>query len=183
LNHSSGIEAGGHGSATAPPLTTLIPAIRSALGNNCPPLLGAGGIVVGSQVASILTLGADGVVLGTRFSACQESFYSPARKEALLKADLNATVRSLAFDYAPNILGWPDYIDGRALNNEISQFFTKGDPKSVEIIQAKFDEGVKNEDANKLVIWAGASVGLINEIKSAEASALSNLLILSNEIR
>lgn len=123
LSPSLGIEAGGHGLSTSLPLLTLLPLLGDAIqkgvpnGSNPPPLLAAGGIATGSQIASLLTLGASGVVLGTRFLLCPESFYTQSQRQALIEAESSKSVRTMAFDEARNTLGWPEDVDGRGLRN------------------------------------------------------------------
>lgn len=116
-----GNEAGGHGYAKSLPLLTSFPLISqvliSATDGHPPPLVGAGGLAIGAQIASLLTLGASGVVVGTRFLLSPESLYSDSQRQALITS--SNTVRTMAFDYARNTLGWPEGVDGRALRNGI----------------------------------------------------------------
>ncbi|KAF7339163.1 Nitronate monooxygenase [Mycena venus] len=53
-----------------------------------PLVVAAGGISTGARIASLLTMGVDGVVLGTRFLFTPECTYTAAKKDALLCADL-----------------------------------------------------------------------------------------------
>jgi len=116
-----GNEAGGHGVAKSLSLFTLFPLISEALiaatDGHPPPLVGAGGLAIGTQIASLLTLGVSGVVLGTRFLLSPESLYTDSQRQALIAADSSDSVRTMAFDYVRNILGWPEGVDGRALRN------------------------------------------------------------------
>ncbi len=50
------------------------------------PVLAAGGVTSGSQLAAVLALGADGACMGTTFLAAQESLYSKAQKQAIVNA-------------------------------------------------------------------------------------------------
>lgn len=68
-------------------------------------------------MASLLTLGASGVVLGTRFLLSPESLYTDAQRQALISASSSLAVRTMAFDHVRGTLGWPCGIDGRALRN------------------------------------------------------------------
>lgn len=117
LHVDLGIEAGGHGSGTAPPLFSLLSEILSTVPEDGPPILGAGGIVNGSQLASLLVLGASGAVLGSRFLLSPESLYLESQRQALISAPAGSSVRTMAFDHARNTLGWPKGIDGRGLRN------------------------------------------------------------------
>lgn len=71
----------------------------------------------GGHLASVLTLGASGAVFGTRFLLSLESQYTDVQRQALIGASSSDSVRSQAFDYARDTLGWPHGIDGRGLHN------------------------------------------------------------------
>ncbi|KAG6812825.1 hypothetical protein H0H92_016094 [Tricholoma furcatifolium] len=162
---AQGIEAGGHGSSTAPPLFNLVSEILAALPRNGPPVLGAGGIVNGSQVASLLTLGASGAVLGTRFLLAPESLYLDSQRQALISAPTSSSVRTMAFDEARNTLGWPRGIDGRGLRNSTVNEFEGG--VDIEDLRHRYSEGLKTSDIDRIVTWAGTGVGLLQKIQPA----------------
>lgn len=131
-------------------------------------IVAAGGISTGSQIAALLTMGADGVVLGTRFLFTHECAYSAAKKELLLKADLGATVRTLAFDDVNRTNKWPPFHDGRAISNQIMDDFNAG--LSLEERLKNFDESAARGDNSRLLVWAGVGAGLTTEIKAASVS-------------
>ncbi|KAF7339162.1 2-nitropropane dioxygenase [Mycena venus] len=162
-----GIEAGGHGRGDVPPLFTLLQAVLNDIqsSNGGPLVLAAGGISTGAHIASLLTMGADGVVLGTRFLFTPECEYSAAQKKVLLQADLGATVRTLAYDDVGRTNGWPPNFNGRAIANEVMNDLKAG--LSLEQRIEKFDESARNGEDSRLVIWAGVGVGLTGEIKGA----------------
>ena len=89
----------------------------ASAGIKCPPLVAAGGVAIGSQIGALLTLGADGVAIGTRFLLSPESLYSDSQRQALIEADSSHSVRTMAFDRVRNTMGWPKDVDGRALRN------------------------------------------------------------------
>ena len=127
-------------------------------------MLAAGGMATGTQAAAYLTLGAAGVVLGTRFLLTPESPYKPAQKAALLAArSPNATVRTLALDYAGDTAYWPVHIDGRGLRNGIVEDVEAGVDHAA--VQAKCREATERGDTSYMVVWAGQGVALMNEIK------------------
>jgi len=171
-----GIESGGHGHSSAPSLFTLVSSVI-ANSPNGPPLLAAGGLSNGTQIASLLTLGTAGAVLGTRFLLTPESLYTFAQKKALLTAKNDSTVRTLAFDRARGTVGWPNGIDGRALFNDT----VKDDNNGVSIDQVKknFAEGVANGDPQKMLVWAGTGVGLMTEVKDAKVSSSTKSATIS----
>ncbi|KAI0710923.1 2-nitropropane dioxygenase [Earliella scabrosa] len=161
---AQGNESGGHGGATTPSTFTLVSEILAALpGDDAPPVLAAGGMANGTQVAAYLTLGASGAVLGTRFLLTPESPYSDAQKAALLAATSSSTVRTLAMDYARGTYGWPKGIDGRGIRNKVYEDIEAGVPH--EVVRERLAKGTQEGDADYMVIWSGQGVSLMNEIK------------------
>ncbi len=91
---AQGTEAGGHTGTVA--TMPLVPQIVDAVGDRAP-VVAAGGIFDGRGLAAALTLGADGVWIGTRFIATPEARSVPGYKEALLHTAEDGTVVSRAF--------------------------------------------------------------------------------------
>ncbi|KAF8199173.1 2-nitropropane dioxygenase [Pholiota molesta] len=163
---AQGNEAGGHGLSAGLPLFTLFPLIASLVPErDGPPILAAGGVATGAQVAALLALGASGVVLGTRFLLSPESRYTDGQRRALLDAESTASVRTMAFDYARNTLGWPKGIDGRGLRNATVDDYDRGE--DITIIREKFEQGLREDDSNRILVWGGSGVGLMSQIKPA----------------
>ncbi|KAH6918794.1 2-nitropropane dioxygenase [Coprinopsis sp. MPI-PUGE-AT-0042] len=160
-----GIEAGGHGGSEAPPLLTLLQAVLDALPEDRPLVVATGGISTGQQIAALLTLGADGVALGTRFLFTEECIYTDAMKEAIIQAGHNDTVRTLAYDDVGRTNYWPPKHDGRALRNKVMDDLNAG--LSLEERLKRFDESAAAGDKSRLVVWAGAGVGLTKKISPA----------------
>ncbi|KAI0789723.1 2-nitropropane dioxygenase [Abortiporus biennis] len=158
-----GIEAGGHGGANAPPLLDLLPAVISALPNG-PFILAAGGIATGKQIAAMLVLGADAVVLGTRFLFTNECGWSDQKKEILVEAEFGSTKRGMMFDDMLKLHDWPEVINGRAISNGIVRDVEEG--LDLETRLARYEEGGKKGEKDRVVVWAGVGVGLTKEIKS-----------------
>lgn len=67
---AEGFEAGGHNGREETTTMCLIPAVRRA---TTLPLIAAGGIGTGESIAAALSLGAEGVQIGTRFALSAES--------------------------------------------------------------------------------------------------------------
>ncbi|KAJ7048925.1 hypothetical protein C8F01DRAFT_1266460 [Mycena amicta] len=157
-------KAGGHGRADAPPLMSLFQAVVQSLpADKTPLLVAAGGITTGAQIAGLLTMGAAGIVVGTRFLFTPECEYSTAAKQAILAADLNATVRTRAYDEVRHTDGWPTEYDGRAIRNAVMDDVEAG--LSLEERLAKFDAGKAAGETSRMVVWAGVGAGLIKEIR------------------
>lgn len=75
---AEGFEAGGHNGRDETTTLALIPAVRKATNM---PLLAAGGIATGRAMLAAMTLGADGVQIGSRFAISEESSAHPDFKK------------------------------------------------------------------------------------------------------
>jgi enoyl-[acyl-carrier protein] reductase II len=93
---AQGTEAGGHTGEIG--ALALVPQVVDAVRI---PVLAAGGIVDGRGMVAALALGAQGVVIGTRFIASQEATAAPAYKQAILKAGDDSTVRTRCYTGKP----------------------------------------------------------------------------------
>lgn len=89
---AEGFEAGGHNGRDELTTMVLVPLVREAVRL---PVLAAGGIATGAQMAAALALGADGVQVGSRFLATQEGSGHPAFKEAVVRAGATDTFLAL----------------------------------------------------------------------------------------
>ena len=98
---AQGYEAGGHTGEIGS--MVLIPEVVDAAGDQAP-VLAAGGIGCGRQIAAALALGADGVWMGSAWLATQEyaqTTSAPAVTAAVLAATSSDTVRSRIFSGKP----------------------------------------------------------------------------------
>lgn len=80
---AEGFEAGGHNGKEETTTMALLPDIREHIDI---PLIAAGGIATGSGMLAAMALGAEGVQIGTRFAASEESSCSEAIKKAIIFA-------------------------------------------------------------------------------------------------
>jgi len=87
---AQGYEAGGHTGEIGS--MVLIPEIVDAVGDT--PVLGAGGIGRGRQMAAAMALGAQGVWCGSVWLTTEEAETHPVVKEKMLSANSNDTIRS-----------------------------------------------------------------------------------------
>ena len=87
---AQGSEAGGHTGEIG--TMVLIPEIVDAVGDT--PVLGAGGIGRGSQMAASMALGAQGVWCGSVWLTTEEAETHPTVKEKMLSATSSDTIRS-----------------------------------------------------------------------------------------
>jgi nitronate monooxygenase len=97
---AQGTEAGGHGAvrATLPLVPAVVDAVARA-GHDVP-VVAAGGIADGCGLAAVLMLGAEGVLMGTRFYASDESLAHPAAKARVVAGSGDDTFRTTVFDQA-----------------------------------------------------------------------------------
>lgn len=79
---AEGFEAGGHNGREETTTLCLIPAVRQATSL---PLLAAGGIATGKAMLAVMSLGAEGVQIGTRFALSTESSAHEAFKHYCLQ--------------------------------------------------------------------------------------------------
>ena len=91
---AQGTEAGGHTGQVA--TMALVPQVVDAVGDQVP-VVAAGGLYDGRGLAASLTLGADGVWIGTRFIATPEAQAVNGYKETLLGLAEDGTVISRAY--------------------------------------------------------------------------------------
>jgi enoyl-[acyl-carrier protein] reductase II len=89
---AEGFEAGGHNGREETTTFCLIPLVRQAVGL---PLLAAGGIGNGRGIFGALALGAEGVQVGSRFAASEESSAHINFKNSILAAQEGDTELSL----------------------------------------------------------------------------------------
>lgn len=95
---AQGTEAGGHRDKRA--TSTLVPEVADYIAKYSPHTLlcAAGGIGAGRGLAAALMLGADGVVVGSRFWASKEALVHPNMLRAAVTAGGDDTLRSSVMD-------------------------------------------------------------------------------------
>jgi enoyl-[acyl-carrier protein] reductase II len=89
---AEGFEAGGHNGREEITTIVLIPAVRDAISI---PFIAAGGIAGGRAMLAAMALGADGVQVGSRFVASNESSAHPEFKNAVISSPEDGTQLSL----------------------------------------------------------------------------------------
>ena len=93
---AEGFEAGGHNGREETTTLALIPMVKEQIKI---PLIAAGGISTGKSILATMILGADGVQIGSRFVASEESSAHQAFKQAVVEAkegDTTLTLKELA---------------------------------------------------------------------------------------
>ncbi|KAK9428989.1 hypothetical protein V1505DRAFT_314692 [Lipomyces doorenjongii] len=168
-----GTEAGGHGRAKdGIGLITLLPEVADVVKGARIPLFAAGGIADGRGAAAALCLGASGIVMGTRFLAATEARISGGYQQEIVRASDGAknTTRTVLYNRLRGTTGWPEYYSPRTIINKTWIDHQAGTP--FDELQKLHDEAVKAGDSGwglkgRLATYAGASIGLIHDIKDA----------------
>jgi nitronate monooxygenase len=166
---AQGTEGGGHGGSRA--TLTLVPEIADLIAQRAPGTLlcAAGGIADGRGLAAALMLGADGVVVGTRFWASAEAQVHPGLHEAALAANGDATVRQSVLDIVRN-RPWPARYTGRVLRNELIGEWLGREAElrsHAPELAADYAAAAKDGDARVAATIVGEAVGLIHAIEPA----------------
>ena len=166
---AQGAEAGGHGGGRA--VLTLVPELADLIAAHAPSTLlcAAGGISDGRGLAAALNLGADGVVLGTRFWASEEAAVSSSLHEAALMATGDDTVRQSVLDIVRE-RDWPKRFTGRVLKNAfVSEWL--GREKELEEDRdsqvARYKKAATEGDVTVMATIVGEGIGLIRSIEPA----------------
>jgi len=163
---AQGQEAGGHIGLQS--TFTLVPQVADAVDV---PVVAAGGIGDGRGLAAALALGAEGVLMGTRFLATKEAPIPDGWKRAILDAAGHDTVRTSIPDYA-NESAWPPPIAVRAIRNA---FLDRWLGREDEVRRLGLELGEKLRDARRrddpaeMNLMAGEVVGLIHDLPTARA--------------
>ncbi|TIC91665.1 Nitronate monooxygenase [Colletotrichum higginsianum] len=173
---AQGVDAGGHQFARGCGVVALVPEVRAMLTAEFPgrevAVVAAGGIVEGSGVAAALALGAEGVVMGTRFVATDEALSARLHKDVIVQTR-DGGVSTWKSDFHDKLVDselWKDGYDGRAIVGDIHREYHAlgGKTATVKESQERLRSGWSEDEGKKMIgKWAGAGVGLVNEIKPA----------------
>ncbi|XP_021658277.2 uncharacterized protein LOC110648369 [Hevea brasiliensis] len=173
-----GREAGGHVIGQES-LISLLPRVVDLVSDHDIPVIAAGGIVDARGYVAALALGAQGVCLGTRFVATEESYAHPTYKKKLI--ELNETEHTNVFGRArwPNApqraLVTPFFNDWKSLpphENELNQpvigrATINGQEKEIRRFGGTIPNVTATGDIESMAMYAGEGVGLINAILPA----------------
>jgi enoyl-[acyl-carrier protein] reductase II len=159
---AQGTEAGGHTGEVGG--LALIPQVVDAVKI---PVLAAGGIADGRGLVAALALGAQGVVIGTRFIATPEAQAAPAYRQAILHSSEADTIRTRCYTGKP----------ARTIRNRYNE---EWEGKTGEIqpfpMQAaySYQQGVMDymgiagdADPERTFMPAGQGMGMIRSLKPA----------------
>jgi NAD(P)H-dependent flavin oxidoreductase YrpB (nitropropane dioxygenase family) len=161
---AQGTEGGGHVSWQAS--LPLIPMVVDAVAPR--PVLAAGGIADGRGLAAALALGADGVLLGTRFLATKESPLHANFKQAIVDCDGHDTVLSEIPDVAAGVV-WPGAMSRSRRNRFIERWAGRewALRQNQAEARARVQDARKNGDCDEAPLSMGQDAGLIHDIPPA----------------
>ncbi len=175
---AQGTEGGGHVGWQA--TLALVPMVVDAVAPI--PVLAAGGIADGRGLAAGLALGADGVLLGTRFLASKESPLHPNFKQAILDSDGHDTLLSEMPDLAAGIV-WPGAMSRSRRNGFIARWAGREwalRQRQAEALAA-IRQARKNGDTDEAPLSMGQDAGLVHDIAPA-AEIVSRIAREAEEI-
>ncbi len=161
---AQGTEGGGHvgwmGSMA------LVPMVVRAVAPI--PVIAAGGVADGAGLAAALALGAEGVLLGTRFLATPESPVPHGFKQTILESDGHDTLLTEIPDIAAGRV-WP----GAMSRVRRNQFIERWAGREWELRQQRdqvgpaLAEARRRDDSDEYSLGTGQTAGLITELKPA----------------
>ena len=165
----SGTEGGGHcGSVST---MVLVPEVRRALKDyGDVPILAAGGICTGEQMAGVMAMGADGVWCASVFLPTTEAETSDNVKEKMIAASSSHTVRSKSRTgkhsrqlSSPWVEAWEGKDAPEPLPMPLQTMVSEPALKKVADQAAIGHEGAKQLET----YWVGQGIGLVNETITA----------------
>ena len=165
----SGTEAGGHcGSVST---MVLIPEVHQAIQPyGDVPILAAGGIVTGKQMAAAMAMGASGAWCGSVWLTTIESEVDPIVKEKMVAANSSQTVRSRSRTgkhsrqlVTPWTQAWEAESAPEPLPMPLQPMVAEPALQKVNKLAAGGHEGAQN----LATYWVGQGVGLMNQSISA----------------
>ena len=175
---AQGSEGGGHVGWMA--TFVIVPMIVSAVAPV--PVLAAGGIANGRGLAASLSLGADGVVLGTRFLATPEAPIHENFKQAIVKSDGHDTVATEIPDIASGHV-WPGALARTQRNAFIARW--AGQEWALRQNRAEVAKAVadarKAGDVDNTPLLFGQDAGLIDSVRPA-AEIVEAIIAEADEI-
>ena len=153
-----GFECAGHPGEDDIPGLVLIPAVADRIGV---PLLAAGGIADGRGLAAALALGADGVLMGTRFMATHEARIHPRVKQALVHNDEHQT--TLIFRQLRNTAR----VARNAVSDQVVQVLDAGgtfDDVRELVAGRRGKQVYESGDLEAGIWWAGLAQALVHDV-------------------
>lgn len=158
---AEGFEAGGHNGREETTTFTLIPMVKQKISI---PLIAAGGIATGRGMLAAIILGADGVQIGSRFAASEESSAHQNFKDMIVNSaegDTQLTLKELA----------PVRLLKNTFFNQLMELYSTC-PNSEQLKEflgrARAKRGMFEGDLEDGELEIGQIAGLINKVMPAK---------------
>lgn len=170
---AQGTEAGGHcGEVTTLVLVPEVLEALAAIGSKTP-VLAAGGIVTGRQMAAAVAMGADGAWTGSVWLTTEEAETAPHTKQKFLAATSRDTVRSAGRTGKPArqlVSDWtqawlPNDGGQKPLPLPLQSMLAEPVIRRVDVLAAQGHPGAQALST----YFVGQGVGLMNKVKPARA--------------
>ncbi len=165
----AGGEAGGHCGEVSS--MVLIPEVYNAIKDiKDVPILAAGGIASGSQMAAAMAMGASGAWCGSVWLTTTEAETNPIVKEKMLSASSADTVRSKSRTGKHSRQLRSPWTDAWENSDQVQPLPSPVQPLVAEPALRKLDKlslAGNKQAADLATYWVGQAVGLMNETKSA----------------
>jgi nitronate monooxygenase len=175
---AQGAEAGGHGATRG--TMSLVPEVVDACGDAAL-VLAAGGIADGRGLAAALMLGADGVLVGTRFWAAREALVADGFHRAALDADGDGTARTSLPDVARG-LDWPGGFTIRTLRNDwVARWQGNAAGLATDPARADYARAIAEGDADGAPAIVGEAIGLVRRVDPA-AEIMARMMNDASEV-
>jgi len=157
---AEGFEAGGHNGREETTTFTLIPMVKEQISV---PLIAAGGIANGRGMLAAMVLGADGVQVGSRFVASEESSSHIAFKKMVVAAKEGDTLLTLK-ELAPVRM-----LKNKFFEDVMKLYQTNPTPEELKKLlgRARAKRGMFEGDLEEGELEIGQIAGLIHDIKPA----------------
>ena len=166
---AQGAEAGGHGAVRA--TLPFVPVVADFVARRAPDavVVAAGGIGDGRGLAAALMLGAEGVLVGTRFYASAESLANRRAKARMAAARGDETIRTSTVDIVRGI-PWPGEFTARVMRNDFVERWHGAETDLSEAQareMARYEAAVALGDFSTACIFGGEAMGVFDEVLPA----------------
>lgn len=165
---AEGFEAGGHNGRDETTTMVLLPSVCRAVNI---PVIAAGGIGSGAQMAAALALGAEAVQIGSRFVASAESSAHPSFKAKVVDAGEGATMLTLK-ELAPVRMMRNAFFED--VETAYQRHATKEELNTL-LGRARAKKGMFEGDLDQGELEIGQVSGMIGDIKPA-ADIINSIL-------
>lgn len=171
-----GFECAGHPGEDDVPGLVLIPAAADQLSI---PILAAGGFADGRGLAAALALGAEGIVMGTRFCATQEAPIHDAIKQMLVSnTERDTQLIFRKFHNTARVARTPVSQRVVEISNRPDSTFADIQPL-VSGVNGRIALETGNVEAG--IVWAGISQGLVHDVPTCDV-LLSRIMRQAGDI-